>query len=178
MQIPSFADTNVIRSAAALLTHPTWDVILVGFLIGSSFFWAFLAGRRKIVSTIMVTYMALAIFPAIPADRLVSMLWLRDRFIGTIGVFLILFVVMVWLLGPRRGRPFARGAPWWQVFFLSAGQAGLLTHIILSLLPPAQTVLLSPVTRRIFLDPSVHLWWLLAPVALLIGIRRLAMRDE
>lgn len=178
MQIPSFADTRVIQSASAMLSRPTWDVMLVVLLVGGSLFWAFLAGRRKIVSTIMVTYMALTIFPAIPAERLTAMLGIRDAFIGTIGIFLILFILMVWLLGARRSRPFARGAPWWQVFFLSLAQAGLLAHIILSLLPPAQAALLSPIARRVFVAPDVHLWWLVTPAVLLILIRRLAMRDE
>ena len=177
MQIPAFSAQS-LQSASALFSNPTWDVMLIILLVGGSLFWSFLAGRRKIVSTIMVTYMALAIFPAIPVAQLTKMLGIRDAFLGTIGIFLILFILMVWLLGARRSRSFAPGAPWWQVFFLSLAQSGLLAHIILSLLPPSQTILLSPLTRRVFLDPSVHLWWLVAPAMLLILIRRLAMRDE
>ncbi|OHA02599.1 MAG: hypothetical protein A3C92_03065 [Candidatus Sungbacteria bacterium RIFCSPHIGHO2_02_FULL_53_17] len=177
MQIPSFS-LKSLQGASALFSNPTWDVMLTVLLVGGSLFWSFLAGRRKIVSTIMVTYIALAIFPAIPAARLTAMMGIRDQFLGTIGIFLILFILMVWLLGARRSRPFAPGAPWWQVFFLSVAQVGLLTHIILSLLPSAQTAFLSPLTRRVFVDPAVHLWWLVAPAVLLILIRRLAMRDE
>lgn len=178
MQIPSFVDTRLVETVSAILSRPTWDMMLITLIIGGSLFWSFLAGRRRIISTIMVSYMALAIFPAIPVARLTAMLGLRDQFLGAIGVFLILFVVMVWLLGARRSRPFAPGAPWWQVFLLSVAQAGLLAHIILSLLPPTETIPLSPLTRRIFLDPSVHIWWLAAPAVLLVFIRRLALRDE
>ncbi len=177
MEIPSLPIIS-LKNAGALLSNPTGDVLLVILLVGGSLFWSFLAGRRKVVSTIMVTYIALAIFPAIPAERLTAMLGIRDRFLGTIGIFLILFFVMVWLLGARRARPFARGAPWWQVFFLSLVQAGLLAHIILTLLPASQISMLSPLMRRIFIDPSVHLWWLVTPAILLVLIRRLAMRDE
>ena len=177
MQIPSLSAKS-LQSASAFLSNPTWDVLLVMVLVGGTLFWAFLAGRRKIVSTIMVTYVALAIFPAIPVSRFTALLGLRDPLAGTIGIFLVLFLVMVWLLGARRARPFARGAAWWQVFFLSMAQTGLLAHTILSLLPPAQIALLSPLTRRVFVGPTVHLWWLIVPVLLLAVIRRLAMRDE
>lgn len=179
MNIPALPVSSAsVQSAAAIFSHPTWDVLLIMLLVGGSLFWSFTAGRRKIVSTIMVTYVALAIFPAIPVVRLTALLGVRDQFVTSIGIFLILFVLMVWLLGARRGRFFAPGASWWQVFLLSLVQGGFLMHIILSLLPASQTAQLSFLTRRVFLDPTVHVWWLVTPAILLIIIRRIALRDE
>ena len=166
------------QGAAQILSNPTWDVILLLVLAGGGLFWAFLAGRRKIISTIMLTYVALAIFPAIPAERLARSIGLSDPAVGTIGVFFILFVLIVWLLGARRGRPFSPGGPWWQVLFLSFVQAGLLIHIVLTMLPSDRAAALSPLSRAIFANPSFHLWWLVAPAVLLVIIRRLSMREE
>lgn len=166
------------QGAAQILSHPTWDVVLLLVLAGGGLFWAFLAGRRKIVSTIMLTYVALAIFPAIPAERLARSIGLRDPALGAIGTFFILFVLIVWLLGARRGRAFSPGGPWWQVLFLSFVQAGLLIHIVLTLLPSERAAGLSPLARAVFANPAFHLWWLVAPAAFLVIIRRLAMREE
>lgn len=166
------------NGAVKVLSNPTWDLILIFVLVGGAIFWAFLAGRRKIISTIMLTYVALAIFPAIPVERLAGAIGLRDRALGSIGIFIILVVLIVWLLGARRGRPFAPGGPWWQVLLLSFIQAGLLIHIILTFLPPEQTAFMSPLARRVFADPAIHVWWLVTPAAFLIIIRRLAIREE
>jgi hypothetical protein len=170
--------TASLANISRTLSSPTWDLVLIFVLIGGSLFWAFLAGRRKIISAIMLTYVALAIFPAIPVEGLVGSLGLRDQSLGAIGIFLILLVLIVWLLGARRGRAFSPGGPWWQVLLLSFVQAGLLVHIVLSFLPSERIALLSPLTRGVFADPSVHVWWLAAPAALLVIIRRLAMREE
>ena len=164
--------------AAKILSHPTWDLILIFVLVGGGLFWAFMAGRRKIVSTIMLTYVALALFSVVPTERLTAPLGLRDPYLGAVGIFVILFAVLVWLLGARRTRPFSPGGPWWQVLVLSFAQVGLLIHIALSFLPAERAGLLAPLTRRVFADPSVHLWWLLSPIILLVIIRRLAMREE
>mgnify|MGYP001607111302 FL=1 len=125
----------------------------------------------------MLSYVALAIFPAIPVERIVSSLGLRDAVAGKIGVFFILLALLIWLLGARRAKPFSPGGSWWQVLLLSFTQVGLLTHITISFLTPDRIEVLSPLTRRVFADPDIHLWWLVAPAALLILIRRLEMRE-
>jgi hypothetical protein len=175
----SFTDVTVsLANISRTLSSPTWDLILIFVLVGGTLFWAFLAGRRKIVSAIMLTYVALAIFPAIPVERIIGMIGFRDQALGSMGIFIILLVLIVWLLGARRGRAFSPGGPWWQVALLSFVQAGLLVHIVLSFLPSEGIASLSPLTRQVFTDPDLHIWWLVVPAALLVIIRRFEMHGE
>ncbi len=55
---------------------------------------------------------------------------------------------------------------------------GLLVHIVFSLLSDDKRNMLSGFTRRVFTDPGVHVWWLLAPILFLVIIRRLSMRED
>jgi len=167
-----------LASAGAALSHPTVDVGIIFTLLAGGLFWAFVAGRRKVVSTIMLTYIALAISPALPTDRIISSIGLRDRSLGAIGAFLILFLLLALFLGARRGRAFGIVGPWWQTLALSFLQVGLLIHIVFSLLADDKKNMLSGFTRRIFTDPSTHLWWLLAPILFLAIVRRLSLRED
>lgn len=167
-----------LASAGAALAHPTVDIGVIFVLFAGGLFWAFVAGRRKVVSTIMLTYIALAVFPALPTDWILSFIAIRNHTIGSIVVFIILFLLLALFLGARRGRAFGIVGPWWQTLALSFLQMGLLIHIIFSLLAEDKANVLSGFTRNIFTDPSVHLWWLLAPVLFLIIVRRLSMRED
>jgi hypothetical protein len=160
------------------LSHPTADLGVVFALLAGGLFWAFVAGRRKVISTIMVTYIALAIFPALPLDRIMGAVGQRGSSFSLVGAFLLFFFLLAFLLGARRGRAFGITGPWWQTLVLSFLQMGLLIHIGLSLLPDDRKDVLSGIIRRIFTAPGAHLWWLLAPVAFLVIIRRLSMRED
>ncbi len=167
-----------LASAGAALSHPTVDIGVLFTLFAGGLFWAFMAGRRKVVSTIMLTYLALAIFPALPAEKIISSIGLRDRAVGSIGIFVILFILLALFLGARRGRAFGIVGPWWQTLALSFLQMGLLIHLVLSFLADEKKNMLSGLTRRIFADPGTHLWWLLAPILFLVIVRRLSMRED
>lgn len=167
-----------LASSGAVLSHPTVDIGILFTLFAGGLFWAFVAGRRKVVSTIMLTYIALAVFPALPVERIISSVGLRDKSSGAIAAFLVLFLLLAFFMGARRGRAFGIVGPWWQTLALSFLQVGLLIHIVFSLLADDKKNMLSGITRRIFTDPSVHLWWLLAPILFLVIIRRLSMRED
>lgn len=175
------AAVSGISSFAALnrtILHPTLDAAIFFMLFAGGLFWAFAAGRRKVVSSIMMTYVALALFPALPLDRITALSGIRDRSWAMIAVFVVLFLLLAFLLGARRGRAFSVSGPWWQTLFLSFLQIGLLVHTAVSLLSDDKAAVLSPLARRIFADPAMHFWWLITPVAFLIIMRRLATRDD
>lgn len=170
--------TAIKSTAERILSHPTWDIITLFLLVAIGFFYGISAGRRKIVSTIIYTYVAYAIFPLVPIDKLIEITKIEQLFFLKIGVFLAIFLLLVFLLGRTGGRAFVSSNPWWQVFLLSFIQAGLLIHILLGFLPPEQIKLLAPVTRNFFANPDFHVWWLLGPLVLLILIRRFEVREE
>lgn len=165
-------------TAEQLLGHPTWDLISLFVLVAIGFFYGISAGRRKIVSTIIYTYVALALLPAFPFDWIARIIQVQNPFFLKIGVFVVVFLLLIFLLGRGGGRAFAASNPWWQVFLLSFIQAGLLIHIILGFLPPEQIKMLAPLTKNFFANPDLRLWWLLGPLAVLALIRRFEIKEE
>ena len=178
--VPLIASSSLpwLGAVGVALSHPTLDLAFIFGLAAAALFTAFAVGRRKVVSAIMISYMAIAIFAALPADRILAAAGLQSLWFARAALFLIIFFLMVLLLGARRVRGFAAGGAWWQTLFLALVLAGLLAHITLSLLPQNKIPGFGPLVKRVFTDPSLRVWWLVAPAGLLILIRRLAMRDE
>ena len=163
--------------AAVALSHPTVDLIVLFTLIAGGLFYGIVAGRRKIVSSLLLTYVAIALFPALPLEKLAGMVGMKDKSIILMSGFVALFVVLVLFLGARR-RGFGQSSAWWQIFLLSFLQMGLLIHMALGFLPPEKSRMLAPLTRTIFANPDIHIWWLVVPILALMVIRRLIHRDE
>lgn len=170
--------STVKTTAEQILSHPTWDIVVIFALVAIGFFYGLTAGRRRIVSTIIYTYVALAIFMAMPIDKFSSLLGVKESFAMKIAVFLILWLLLIFLLGGKRGRSLASAGSWWQVFLLGFVQAGFLIHVLVNFLPPDRIKFLAPLTRTVFANPALHIWWLVLPVTVLIFIRWLEVRDE
>lgn len=163
---------------AQVFSHPTWDVILILALFGIGFFYGIARGRHKMFGSTLNIYVAIALMSAIPITTVARYSQTSNIFYVRIAVFIAIFIILGFLF--RRGRPhvFARSNPWWQIFLLSILQVGLILHMIFSFLPPERVKTLAPLTRTVFANPNLHLWWLLIPMAFLIILRKLGMRDE
>lgn len=166
-----FGYPQIFTYTGETLSHPTWDLIFLFLLIAIGFFYGLWAGRRMIISTIIYTYVSLAIFPLFPLDRLSQFMQIKELFFLKIFLFLVVFLLLVLLLGRGGARAFLARTSWWQVFLLSFVQAGLLIHIVLGFLSPEKAKLLAPLTRNFFANPDLRLWWLLGPLVILILIR-------
>lgn len=167
------------NSTAQILSHPTWDILLVFALLAGGFFYGISAGKRRIAATIIYTYAALAVTSVLPIERLAGFFAGTSSFWVEAGAFLAIFILLALLLGTsRRRRGFAPASSWWQVFLLSFAQVGLLIHLVLGFLPPEQIKTLAPLTRTVFANPTYHLWWLIVPLAILVILRRFEAREE
>ena len=165
-----FGYPQIFTYTGEILSHPTWDLIFLFLLIAIGFFYGLWAGKRMIISTIIYTYVALALVPILPVEILARALQFKDIFFLKIGIFLTAFMLLVALLGRGGARAFSARTSWWQVFLLSFVQAGLLIHIMLGFLSPEKAKLLAPLTRNFFANPDLRLWWLLGPLVILIFI--------
>lgn len=164
-------------SAEQILGHPTWDLISLFLLIAIGFFYGISAGKRMIVSTIIYTYVALALLPVLPIDKLAVISQSSAAF-TKIGAFLAIFFLLAVFLKRGGAQSFAVGNPWWQVFLLSFIQAGLLIHVSLGFLPKEQMDMLAPITRSVFVNPSLKILWLFGPLVILIILRWFDYRAE
>ena len=170
---------KVIKTTAEqILSHPTWDLISLFALVAIGFFYGISVGKRMIISTIIYTYVALALMPLFPFQPLSEALQVGNLFFLKIGVFLGAYILLVFFLGRGGAQSYAVGNPWWQVFLLSFLQAGLLINIVLGFLPADKIKMLAPVTRTFFANPDLKILWLAGPLVVLIIIRWIEYRHE
>lgn len=165
-------------SAEKIISHPTWDVVVVFAFIAIGFFYGISAGKWRVAATIMYTYAALAITNSLPLDRWSQEFKIQEPFFVKMATFIGMFLFFSYMLGSRRKLSIAFSTSWWQVFILSFLQVGLLIHLLASFLPPEKIKILSPVVRTVFADPNLHVWWLVVPMAALIILRRFSARED
>lgn len=170
--------SNLTTTAQTLWSHPSWDVVLVLALLAIGFFYGISTGKKKAVAAIIYTYVAFAIFSAIPTDKLARLVQLKDAFFLKIGIFAALFILLIFIFGRTRTRGFARPSAWWQIFLLSFTQIGLVIHILLGFLPAEKIAQLAPITRSVFANSDLHVWWFIGPMLLLIFLKRFSSFDE
>lgn len=170
--------TAIQSTAERILSHPTWDLVLIFVILAVGFFYGISAGKRRMAATLIYTYVALAVFSALPLEKLAKTFGTVEIYFIKMGVFLVIFLLLAFFLGSRSRRGMTPASSWWEVFLLSFLQAGLLIHINLSFLPAEKIKLLAPLTKNLFANPQFNLGWLVIPLAVLILLRRLESRDD
>lgn len=164
-------------STERILSNPTWDIVTVLALFAIGFFYGLFAGKWRIAATILYTYMTFAIFLALPIEAWLANFHFARAFAVKIFTFVGLLAFFALMLGSRPRRSLAAVRAWWQIFLLSFLQAGLLIHIILTFFPKDKVDQLAPLTRTLFANPSLHIWWLVTPIVALIILRRFDRRE-
>lgn len=158
-------------------SNPTWDLILVFAMLAIGFFYGISTGKRRIAATLIYTYVALAVFTALPLAKLNQIAGVKEEFFLKIGAFLIIFILLAFFLRSRKNRGFAPATAWWQIFLLGFLQMGLLIHTLLNFLPQEKIKLLAPLTKKFFANPDWHIWWIVIPIATVIILRRFESQD-
>lgn len=179
LNIPVISTLHIPRqiTAAQIFSHPTWDIVLIFAMIAIGFFYGLSRGRHKMVSTVLNTYTTLAVFHAISIESIAHYIRVDNLFVVKIIVFFVIFLPLVFFMNRGRPRYFHSNISWWQVFLLSFIQTGLLLHIIFSFLPPDITRNLAPLTKSVFANTNLTIWWLVLPLLFMIFLRR-SGRDD
>ena len=167
-----------VDNITRILSHPTWDIILLFALLAAGFFYGISAGKRRIAATILYTYVSLAVSAALPLEKWTGADGNMEKFYIRAGAFFSVFLILAFTLGSRRARTFAPAGSWWQIFLLSFLQIGLLIHTTLGFLPVDKIKLLAPLTKNVFANPNLHIWWLAVPIVVLVILKRIESRDD
>src|SRR3989338_1958220 len=150
----------ISATAQQIWSHPTWDIVSIFALLSGGFFYGIFAGKSRIAATIIYTYVAYALFLALPLDAWFKNFSEVEEFFAKVGIFAILFILLAMTLGSRRGRGFVPASSWWKIF-------------LLSFLPSGRFEILAPVTKTLFANPAYHIWWLAIPILAVIIMKRL-----
>ncbi len=175
--ISSIGIPKLPATTAQILSHPTWDIVLIFTMIAIGFFYGLSRGRHKMVSSVINTYVSLAVFNAVPIIAIAHYVKIENIFIVKTAVFTAIFFPLVFLMNRGRPRYFKSTISWWQVFLLSFIQTGLLIHIIFSFLSPEVSQNLAPLTRSFFANTNLTIWWLSIPLLFMIFLRRSGKDD-
>ena len=169
--------SSIHGTTAQILSHPTWDVVLIFAMIAIGFFYGLSRGRHKMVSSVLNTYIALAVFNAVPIETISRYIRVDNIFIVKTIMFFAIFLPLAFLLNRGRPRFFRSNISWWHVFLLSFIQTGLLIHIVFSFLSPEISKNLAPLTKSVFANTNLTIWWLVVPLIFMIFLRR-SGRDD
>jgi hypothetical protein len=176
--MPSTTVQTLLDTVKTFWSQPSWDIIALLALFGVVFFYGMWAGKRRIEVSILYTYVALAVFSAVPIEALSRVIVLHDRFLLQAGAFLILWILLTVALNLGRPVGFRWGGSLLQTIVLSIVQSGLLFHSILGFLPAERVAKLAPLTKALFTSLRWEPWWFLGPLALVIVLRWFERRDE
>jgi len=153
---------------------PTWDVIILLFIIISVLIYSFTLGRDRIVALLISTYLALAVTTNLPyMNKITDWINSFSFFSFKVSAFLIVFAVLFIFLSRSSllQSLSSLSGGWWQVILFSLLQVGLLTSIILSFLPSIAVNYLSDFTQTIFLSDLGKFCWIILPIVALVFIQ-------
>ncbi len=152
-------------------TSPSWDLFIFMFFLGAVVLFMFSLSRERILTTLLGTYVALAVMKGVGSLSKFFLLSNKAWFLPII-IFLVILIIVTALLS-RLNIGSSSGLPnLWQVLYFSILQTGLLIVVIMLFLPVEISSHFHPLTREIFVNNISQIVWFLFPLLSLIFIRK------
>ncbi len=152
---------------------PSWDLFILLFWIVASVLFAFSAGRGRMLTILVSTYMSQLLVIKAPffSNLVADKLNVGMTSISQLVAFVVLFLVFFIFLNRYAFRTSVDGRQIYTLPFaliFSVLQVGLLINVIMSYIPEHVQNSLSPLIQFLFLHPNAGFVWLLLPVVFLI----------
>lgn len=163
-----------LETISKILTHPTWDLLVVFFFIAAGFFYGITSGKTRLISVLLSLYVSALVFENFSyLNFFVSGRPLFEVFLFRSLIFVILIILLSLLFNRILFRDSLGGTKvWWQVFLLSFLEVGLLMSLIFQLLPAKDIFDFSPLVRNLFASSRAFFWWLTLPLVALFFVAR------
>lgn len=168
----NFADIQLLISTFNWYA-PSWDLFILLFWVVASVLFAFAAGRGRMLSILVSTYMAQLLVIQAPffSDAVSNRFNIGTATIAQLAAFVILFLIFFIFLNRYAMRSSIErrqllAMPFVLVFTIF--QVGLFINIVLSYLPDYVQNNMSPLIQFLFLHPNAGFIWLLLPVVFLV----------
>jgi len=165
-------------------SSPTWDLFIILFFVVAAFLYGLSLGRNRIIVILVSIYMALAIVNTAPyLNNFSAEISYNNASIFKFTVFVGIFIILFFLLS--RGallRTIASSdisGAWWQSMVFSFFHVGLILSILMSYLPREMLENnLSAGMRNAFVSDPARFFWLVAPIAMMVLIRKRKKGEE
>jgi len=156
----------------------TWDVAVIAFLFIAMFLYGFSAGQRRLgllLVSIYFAYVLIAIAPFMDnlgefSDQLQGE-WVRAGAFF-VAVFVLFFVLAGSILRSSLSLPRKEEGKWWHLLILSIITAGFFSASVLALSPVSYYNSLSTITREVFINNSLHFFWAILGVVVLVLLKK------
>jgi len=163
--------TNINWSA------PSWDLFIILFFVVAAFLYGLSLGRDRIIVILVSIYMALAIVNAAPyLNDFNAEISYNNASIFKVTIFLGLFIIVFFLLSRSAllNTIASSDSPgrWWQSIVFSFFHVGLILSILMAYLPKDMTDNISAGMRNLFISDPAKFFWLVAPIAVMVLIRK------
>lgn len=158
-------------------TSPSWDLFIFAAWIGVAVFYAFAAGRGRVLAVLISIYIAKLLASEVPLLTELAHKFAKGNLAeyGSLLVFVILFLGLFFFLSKYAFRTSVDGRHIGSLVFTTIFallQMGLLINLILGFLPVSTKESFSPLIQFAFIQSSAHFFWLLAPIAFLVVLGR------
>lgn len=163
-----------LQSISKILSHPTWDLMIILFFLAAGFFYGITAGKTKLIAVLFSLYVSGLVFENFSyLVFLTKGRTLVETFLVRSVAFAVLIILLTILFSRILSRDTTSGTRvWWQVFLLSFLETGLLMSFIFQLLPAKELFAFSPVVQNFFASSRAFFWWLTLPLVALFFVSR------
>jgi len=163
-----------ISSISSVLSHPTWDVLVIFFFIAAGFFYGFSAGIKRLIAVLFGLYTGQLIFENLHfLDFFVKGMDLTEIFLFRIVAFAIIVLILSYFFSKTIFTGgYGETKIWWHIFLLSFLEVGLLMSVVFRLFPASDIFTFSPVVSYVFASRGAFFWWLVLPLCALFVIMR------
>lgn len=157
------------------LSHPTWDLILLFFVLIAGFLAAVLFGKSRLVVVLFSSYVSYLILNIISLEGFTTNLETGEIFTLKAALFFGLLIVLFLILSRSLAAPqlrFKGDGGIIGVLFFSLSLIVMQVAIVLSYLPKQFGVSLAPISKWFFLSPYSLLIWIIFPIIVIFWIGR------
>ena len=148
---------------------PSWDLFILLFWLVASVLFAIAAGRGRMLTILVSTYMAQLLVLQAPFFSKIAgeHFNIAGSTLAQLAAFVVLFLIFFIFLGRYAFKSSIDGRqiislPFFLIFTIL--QVGLLINIVISYLPDQVKNSFSPLIQFLFLHPNAGFIWLLIPV--------------
>lgn len=167
--------SNLNYLSVVNLSHPTWDLILLFFILIIGFLSAVLFGKSRLVVVLFSSYISYLILNIISLEGFTTNLETSEIFILKTAFFFGLLIILFLILSRSLAAPqlrFKGDGGIISVLIFSLSVVVMQVAIVLSYLSKQFSVSLAPISKWLFLSPYSLLIWIIFPIIVIFWIGR------